>query len=250
LTGPAGQLLTAPAQFTIQATATDPDGQIAKIEFYDGSTKLAEAVSPPYQLEFSNVPARQFRFVARAIDDLGAAQDSNPVEVTIVQPEGSTAPAISTQPRSQTANVGETVTFFVAASGTPPLSFQWLFNNTPLAGEINATLLLRDVQLAHAGSYRVVVTTTGGSVTSDAAVLTVNSGTGGRGPALKLTRAVGGLLVSWPVSAEGFTLQSADLLSATTAWTDVATPPFVNGQEKSVPITATATRRFYRLRKP
>jgi uncharacterized repeat protein (TIGR01451 family) len=83
------------------------------------------------------------------------------------------APAIIAQPNSQTAIVGTNVTFQVAATGTAPLSFQWAFDGTNLAGATTNTLLLTNVEAAQAGSYAVVVTNLAGSVTSSVAGLTV-----------------------------------------------------------------------------
>src|SRR5208283_2880784 len=40
------------------------------------------------------------------------------------------APAITTQPSNQAVTVGQTATFSVAATGTAPLGYQWLKNNT------------------------------------------------------------------------------------------------------------------------
>lgn len=112
LTAPSGQVHTAPARFIIEATASDPDGQVAKVEFYDGSTKLLEMTAPPYRLEFSDVPAKQFRFIARAIDNLGGAQDSEPLEVTITSTGGGTAPGL------QVARQGTELTISWPASAT------------------------------------------------------------------------------------------------------------------------------------
>ena len=64
--------------------------------------------------------------------------------------------------------------FTVAATGTAPLSYRWLFNGTNFAGATNAILTLTNVQLTNAGNYSVVVTNVVGSVTSSNAVLTVN----------------------------------------------------------------------------
>ena len=84
------------------------------------------------------------------------------------------APAITTQPLSQTAVVGDTVTFTASASGTPTPTFQWQKSGTAIAGA-GATLTLNNVQLTDAGSYTVVATNLAGTATSSAAVLTVNS---------------------------------------------------------------------------
>ena len=64
---------------------------------------------------------------------------------------------ITNQPQSQSVSLGAHVTFSVSASGSEPFSYQWRRNETALAGEINATLTLMNLQFAHAGNYMVVV---------------------------------------------------------------------------------------------
>ncbi len=85
------------------------------------------------------------------------------------------APAIVTQPRSQTVLPGASLVFQAFVAGDPPLTCRWLFNGTPLSGATNASLLLSNVQAAHAGSYTVVITNLSGSVTSRPALLRVNT---------------------------------------------------------------------------
>jgi hypothetical protein len=82
-------------------------------------------------------------------------------------------PVITSQPASQTVTEGVSVTFDMAASGTPPLSYQWRFNGTDLAGETNASLTLSNVQEAEAGGYLVTVSDVGGTATSAVATLAV-----------------------------------------------------------------------------
>lgn len=84
------------------------------------------------------------------------------------------APTISTQPLGQTVVVGAAVTFSVAASGTPPLRYQWQFNQQDVPGATNSTLSLPSVQASQAGTYRVVVTNAAGSTPSNDAALIVN----------------------------------------------------------------------------
>src|SRR6266480_2509730 len=83
-------------------------------------------------------------------------------------------PAIASQPRSQSVSLGASVTFRVTATGTPPLSFQWLWNNRPAEAVTNSTFALTNIVLAQAGGYSVVVSNDGGAVTSAVAVLTVD----------------------------------------------------------------------------
>ena len=80
------------------------------------------------------------------------------------------------EPTNQTVLAGATASFQVAATGSSPLSYQWLFNQTNvLTGATNATLTLTDVQPASAGGYSVEVANAFGSVTSGTAILTVLS---------------------------------------------------------------------------
>ena len=82
-------------------------------------------------------------------------------------------PTITTQPVSQTVDIGATVTFSVSATSSGRISYQWQFFGTPIGSATNATLTLIDIGSPQAGSFTVVVTDASGSVTSNPATLTV-----------------------------------------------------------------------------
>ncbi|MCU0779578.1 MAG: immunoglobulin domain-containing protein, partial [Akkermansiaceae bacterium] len=85
-----------------------------------------------------------------------------------------TAPAVTTQPASQTQVAGGTARFEVVATGTEPLSYQWYWNDTTaLDGATQSVLVLENVSEAQAGGYSVQVSNCAGSVTSQTAILTV-----------------------------------------------------------------------------
>ncbi len=84
------------------------------------------------------------------------------------------APVITQQPLGGTAVIGQTVTFNVAALGTPPLQYQWRKNGTTIAGATQASFVITNLQASHAGAYSVVVSNPGGTVTSSDAVLVVD----------------------------------------------------------------------------
>ena len=88
---------------------------------------------------------------------------------------GGVAPMIATQPQNQTVTAGANVTFTVTANGTAPLSYQWLFNATPISGATSSSLTISNAQPANAGNYSVRVSNASGSVTSAVARLTVQS---------------------------------------------------------------------------
>ncbi|HUZ06437.1 MAG TPA: immunoglobulin domain-containing protein [Candidatus Paceibacterota bacterium] len=83
------------------------------------------------------------------------------------------APIITTQPQSQTAQVGNNVTFTIAASDYPPPNYQWQFNGQNISGAMSSTLTLNSVTAANSGGYSVVVSNPYGSVTSAVARLIV-----------------------------------------------------------------------------
>ncbi|MCM2276348.1 MAG: immunoglobulin domain-containing protein [Candidatus Didemnitutus sp.] len=85
------------------------------------------------------------------------------------------APVITAQPQSQTVTAGSTVTFSVTAAGSPTPTYQWFRGTTSITNGTAASYTIISAQAADAGDYTVRVTNSGGSVTSDAATLTVNA---------------------------------------------------------------------------
>lgn len=90
-------------------------------------------------------------------------------------PPAGTAPSITTQPLPQTVSAGAGVAFSVVATGTAPLAYQWQRNGTAISGATAATLAFVAAAGDNGASFRVVVSNASGSVTSNAAVLTVGS---------------------------------------------------------------------------
>ncbi len=83
------------------------------------------------------------------------------------------APVIALQPKSQTANQNDAVTFSASAQGLAKLHYQWTFNNGTIGGATGATLTLNKVTPSDSGTYNVVVANSAGTATSSNAVLIV-----------------------------------------------------------------------------
>ncbi len=78
-----------------------------------------------------------------------------------------TEATIITQPRSQTALAGSTVTFSVVATGTPAPTYQWRANGTNVVGATSPNFTLTNVQAVNAGNYDVIISNgVGGGVSS------------------------------------------------------------------------------------
>jgi outer membrane protein assembly factor BamB len=83
------------------------------------------------------------------------------------------APTIIAQLTTQTVTTGGSVTLSITASGPEPISYQWRKDGAAIAGATFSSLTLTAVTATSAGNYTVVVSNSGGSVTSNAATLTV-----------------------------------------------------------------------------
>ena len=84
----------------------------------------------------------------------------------------SSPPIIASQPVSQSAHQGSSASFNVAATGIN-LRYQWHLNSVNIPGATNASYSLASATANNAGTYAVIVSNAGGSVTSSNAVLTV-----------------------------------------------------------------------------
>ena len=73
-------------------------------------------------------------------------------------------PLLTSQPLSQSVPQNEDAFFSVSAVGPKPMKFQWRFNETPLPGQTNATLILERAQNANVGFYNCVISNAFGSV--------------------------------------------------------------------------------------
>jgi hypothetical protein len=83
-----------------------------------------------------------------------------------------TAPSIISQPTSVSVTAGASASFSVSAAGTSP-SYQWYKDGNAISGATGASHSISNAQASDAGSYSVLVSNSAGSVTSNAATLTV-----------------------------------------------------------------------------
>jgi hypothetical protein len=79
----ANAVFTAGASIALSATASDPDGTISKVEFYNGAAKLGEALSTPYTYTITNAAAGTYTLTARAYDNNNLSTNSAAVNVTV-----------------------------------------------------------------------------------------------------------------------------------------------------------------------
>ncbi|GAL84846.1 bifunctional acetylxylan esterase/xylanase, CBM4 module [Sporocytophaga myxococcoides] len=87
LTGPANNTtFKAGANITLTATASDADGSITIVEFYNGTTKLGEDATSPYSFDWNNVAEGNYKLTAVASDNSGNKVTSAEVTITVGNP--------------------------------------------------------------------------------------------------------------------------------------------------------------------
>jgi hypothetical protein len=84
LTNPSdGQAFASGASIPLMADASDSDGTIAQVAFYQDGNLLGVVSNPPFSLTWSNVPTGTHLVTARAMDNEGATTLSSPVTVVV-----------------------------------------------------------------------------------------------------------------------------------------------------------------------
>ena len=78
-----GAAYDAPATIAFSASATDSDGSVARVEYFNGATPIGASTAPPYTFDWTGVPAGSYSITAHAMDNAGAVATSAPVQVTV-----------------------------------------------------------------------------------------------------------------------------------------------------------------------
>ena len=167
---------TAPATIALTATATDPEGQLARVEFFNGTTRLGTDTAAPYTFTWTGVAAGTYALTAVAYDAAGASGTSAPLTVTVSAPITTAPTAVAfTASSDHATNVTNYVLKIFAAgadvSAAAPLTTSDL-GKPPVAsnGEITVDRATFFSALA-AGNYLATVTAIGpGGQTQSASI--------------------------------------------------------------------------------
>jgi hypothetical protein len=221
-------LVGAPDRTVTAGTAWDFDQPTAA----DNCSSVTLSVLSTVTNTPSQVAGQNAVLITRVWTATDTAGNTNTCQqtITVLAPVAQDPPLIAANPQWQTVGSGNSTTLSVTATGSGPFTYQWRLNGNNLAGATGSSLSLNGLDLTNAGIYTVVVTGSGGSVASQAAVVNVLP---------RLVERLSGsvLTLTWPA---GFRLQSAN--SPAGVYTDVAgaTSPFLYN-------VATQPLRFFRL---
>ena len=105
-----GATFTAGSSFTITANATDTDGTISKVEFFNGTTLLGQSLTSPYSFVWANVPAGNYSLSVKATDNQNAVTTSAGVAISVTSTTTNQAPLVSlTSPSNNTTITASSV---------------------------------------------------------------------------------------------------------------------------------------------
>jgi hypothetical protein len=159
--------------------------------------------------------------------------------LTIVVP-----PTITDDPTNATVMENDPVTFYVAATGTAPLSYQWRKDGINIPGANGVSYSIAAAQPSDEGAYSVVVTNAGGTAISAAASLTVSTVFVLRSPSVRGDGAFEFILMGR--SNRNYTVEYTTNFDSWTNVTNIVLP----GPQATVidPGATNSNSRFYRVR--
>jgi hypothetical protein len=179
-----GPTFTAPASITFTATASDPDGTIAKVDFYAGGTLIGTDSSAPFIVVWNDVSAGTYSITAAATDNGGAIQRSTAVNVTVspssAPPSPNRPPTITLVEPSEGAvfswHERSTVRAIASDADGSVVSVRFYAGASLLGTDSSGPDYAATWRPQHSGTYRltaVAIDNAGASTTSEAVVVTV-----------------------------------------------------------------------------
>jgi pectate lyase len=161
-------------QYTLQITIQRTDVNTVVVS----DTWLNSATGAILSTSVTDAGATNFNFDGIALRPQSAATTASSIvfnEVRVEYIAGSTPASIVAGPQDQSVFTNQSATFSVVASGSPPFTYQWYYNDsTVLPNATNSTLTINNAQLSDTGGYSVAVSNAFGGVVSDPAQLTVS----------------------------------------------------------------------------
>jgi hypothetical protein len=164
ITQPQGATLSVgqTANFSVQANGSAP----LSYQWYYGPDAIPNATGPTLSvfIEFADAAGN---YSVEITNPFGSIRSSAATLVVLAEP------VILTQPQSQVAVAGDSVTFNVSAIGEAPLTYQWIHNNQDIPGANDTNFVIASVAAADAGNYAVRISNLAGITTSVTATLTL-----------------------------------------------------------------------------
>lgn len=177
---PADQTVSVGANVNYSVTAT---GSNLTYQWRKNGIAIDTTANPSAataNLQLLNVQTTDTGVYDVVVSNESGSVDSNDVNLTVTGGPVDPIPVIIDHPDDTTVVLNSPASLSVTATGNN-LNYQWYKNGVIIPGANSSTLNFASAQLSDTGSYTVVVSNSGGAVTSNAAQLTVVSAMGATG---------------------------------------------------------------------
>ena len=84
-----GSTVAGPASLLLSVSASDPDGSIQTVAFYNGTSLIGQISAPPYAMTLTKLQPGNYSFTAVATDNLGTTTSSTIANIQVTQGSGS-----------------------------------------------------------------------------------------------------------------------------------------------------------------
>ena len=111
----------------LTASANDSDGTVVKVEFFRGNTKIGEATSSPYTVNWLGASAGSYAITAKATDNDGSSASSAGISITVNAVGGGGCDGLAVWSASAVYHSGDEVQF----NGNRYVANYWTQNNNP-----------------------------------------------------------------------------------------------------------------------
>jgi len=185
ITSPAsGAAFSSGAPIQVTASATDSDGTVTKVEFFQGATLIGRSTVAPYQFTWNNVPGGNYSLIAKATDNDGGVTWSSPVSISVLT---NIAPAVIVSSPSNNSTFFAPATILISANAIDSdgtVARVDFYQGSTLVGSSSASPFSATWTNVQAGTYLLTakaIDNVGAVTTSDAISVNVV------GPSLTIT---------------------------------------------------------------
>jgi len=163
---PASQTVLAPASATFSVTAACIPA--CQYQWYSAGGAITGATSSTYTLSQTNLTENGAAYFVVVSNSVASVQ-STTATLTV-----NAVPVFTTQPQSQQANLGSSVTFTAGASGNPAPTITWTVNGGPVVATGNSYTISAVTQAMSGETILVTATNSVGQAQSTPAILTTS----------------------------------------------------------------------------
>jgi len=230
---PAGQIANQGTNVTFNVAASGPE---LSFQWRFGNSNLGGATNAA--LVVTNIQSTNAGNYSVVIANFAGSITSLLASLTVNLP-----PTISAQAVDLTVPQGSNAMFGVTASGTEPLSYQWIFKGDDIAGATSSSYVRTNAQPADSGNYAVRISNVVTSVLSSNALLSVTV------PATFTSASVTSNQIQLVLSGQPGSTVSIQASSNLVEWVEISSAVLTNGTYEFIEALTNA-QRFYRAVQP